>query len=255
VKASKQKVALVTGASRGIGRAIALRLARDGALVVVHYGRSAKAAAEVVREIEQHGGKAFAVRAQLGSLKAVQALFAAVDQRLQELLGSREFDILVNNAGISLTAAIEETTEAEFDEVFAVNIKSVFFITQEALPRLRDGGRIINISSGTSRIGYPEKVAYAMTKGALNSLTLCLAKQLGRRGITVNAVLPGIVDTDFHGGWLRDPRARKFAASVAALNRVGMPEDVADVAAFLASSDARVITGALINATGGSFLG
>jgi len=255
VSASKEKVALVTGASRGIGRAIASRLASDGVLVVVHYGRNQKAAAATVREIEKKGGRASPVQADLSSLEGVRALFRAMDKRLQDLLGTRKFDILVNNAGIPLAAGIGQTTEGEFDKLVAVNMKAPFFIIQQALPRLRDGGRIINISSGTSRIAFPEEVAYAMTKAALNSFTLSLAKQLGPRGITVNAVAPGIIATDFHGDWLRSPKARKFAASVAALGRVGLPEDIADVVAFLASSDARWITGAFIDATGGSLLG
>lgn len=252
---SKEKVALVTGASRGIGRAIASRLARDGVLVVVHCGHNRKAATATVREIEKNGGRAFPVRADFRSMKGVGALFEAMDQRLQDLLGTREFDILVNNAGISLGAGIEQTTEAEFDKLVAVNMKAPFFIIQQALPRLRDGGRIINISSGTSRIAMPEEVAYAMTKRALDSLTTALAKQLAPRGITVNTVAPGITDTDFQADWLRDPEARKFASSVAALGRLGLPEDVADAVAFLACSDARWITGTFIDATGGSLLG
>jgi 3-oxoacyl-[acyl-carrier protein] reductase len=255
VNASKQKIALVTGASRGIGRATALRLARDGVLVVVHYGRNQKAAAATVRQIQNKGGKAFPVRADLSTLEGVRALFQAMDKRLRDLLGTRRFDILVNNAGIALGGGIEETTEAEFDQVVAVNLKAPFFIIQQALPRLRKGGRIINISSGTSRIAIPEEVAYAMTKRALDSLTLALAKQLGPRGITVNTVAPGITDTDFQADWFRDPAVRKFAASVAALGRLGLPEDIADVVAFLASSEARWITGAFIDATGGSLLG
>ena len=254
MKALKQRVALVTGASRGIGRAIALRLARDGVVVVVHYRSNKKAAAATVREIGKNGGTAFVVQADFSSLAGVRALFAATDKCLQAALGTREFDILVNNAGISLGAGVERTSEAEFDEMVAVNMKAPFHIIHQALPRLRDGGRIINISSGTSQLALPDEAAYAMTKGAVNVLTRCLAKQLGPRGITVNALLPGIVDTDFHGGWLRDPGARKFAGSIAALGRVGLPEDIADVAAFLASSDARWITGALIDVTGGSLL-
>lgn len=140
MNASREKVALVTGASRGIGRAIASRLAKDGVLVVVHYGRNEKAAAATVREIEKNGGRAFPVQADFSSLKGAHALFKAVDKRLQGLLGTRELDILVNNAGISLSADVEETTEAEFDELIAVNMKAPFFIIQQALPRLRDGG-------------------------------------------------------------------------------------------------------------------
>jgi len=255
VKTPKQKVALVTGASRGIGRAIALRLARDGALVVVHYGRNQKAARAAVREIEKKGGRAFPVQADLSSLEGVGALFGETDKGLRELTGSRKLDILVNNAGVGLGGSIHETTEAEFDELVAVNLKAPFFIVQQALPRLRDGGRIINISSGTSRMAFPEEIAYAMTKAALNSITFSLAKELGPRGITVNVVAPGIIDTDFQADWFKDPQAREFAASVAALGRLGLPEDIADVVGFLASADARWVTGALINASGGSMAG
>ncbi len=255
VKTPKGKVAVVTGASRGIGRAIALRLARDGALVVVHYARNQKAARTTVREIEKNGGKALSVKADLSTLEGVGALFEAMDKGLRELLGRRELDILVNNAGVGLGGSIQETTEPEFDELVAVNLKAPFFIMQQALPRLRDGGRIINISSATSRMAFPDEIAYAMTKAALNSITFSLAKQLAPRGITVNVVAPGIIDTDFQADWFRDPKAREFAASVAALGRLGLPEDIADVVAFLASSDARWITGAFIDASGGSLLG
>jgi len=252
---STEKVAVVTGASRGIGRAIALRLAQDGILVVVHYGHDAQAAGETVRSIEGSGGRAFAVQADLGSPDGVPALFEVVDRGLRELLGGPGFDILVNNAGISRGGTMEETTEAAFDELVAVNVRAPFFIIKEALSRLRDGGRIINISSATSLFAYPEELAYSMTKGAVNVLTRALAKQLGPRGITVNSVAPGIIDTEFHGGWLADPEAREFAASVAALGRVGQPEDVADVVAFLASPGARWITGMVVDASGGSLLG
>ncbi len=253
-KPLKDKVALVTGASRGIGRAIAKRLGRDGALVAVHYRRDKKAAETTAREIEKSGGEAFTLKADFSSLRGVRVLFQRLDEALKERTRSRRFDVLVNNAGISPVATVEDTTEALFDELVAVNLKAPFFVVQQSLPRLRDGGRIINISSATSLFAYPEKAAYSMLKAALNTFTLLLAKELGPRGITVNAITPGIVDTDAHGGWLRDPKARKHAASVAALGRVGLPEDIADVAAFLASSDSRWVTGALIDATGGSLL-
>jgi 3-oxoacyl-[acyl-carrier protein] reductase len=255
VKGSEQKVALVTGASRGIGRAIAVSLARDGAVVVVHFRRNQKAAAATVRQIEKNGGKAFPIQADLRSLEGVRTLFQAMDKGLQDLLGARQFDILVNNAGIQIGGDIEETTEAEFDELVAVNMKAPFFIIQHAVPRLRDGGRIINISSGTSRIAMPDEVVYAMTKRSLDSLTMGVARQLAPRGITVNTVAPGITDTDFQAEWLSDPEAREFAASVAAMGRLGRPEDIADIVGFLASPDAHWITGAFIDATGGSLLG
>ena len=255
MKAEKQKVALVTGASRGIGRAIAVRLSKDGVFVVVHYAHDRKAAAETLRRIEEGGGRGFLVKADFAILKGVRDLFAAMDAQLEKRLGTRDFDILVNNAGLSPRATFEDATEAAFDELVAVNLKAPFFIAQQAMSRLRQGGRIINISSGTSQMAMPEEPVYAMTKAALNSFTRSLAKKLAPRGITVNAIGPGIIDTDFQAGWLSDPAVRKSVASVAALGRLGQPEDIADVAAFLSSPDARWITRAYIDASGGSLLG
>ena len=249
------KVALVTGASRGSGRAIAVRLAREGALVAAHYGRDKKSAAATVREIGKNGGKAFAVQADLSSLAGVHTLFEALDQELEKRTGAKEFDVLVNNAGVSAVASIEQTSEETFDGIFAVNVKAPFFIVQQALGRLRDGGRIINITSALSQMGYPAKAAYAMSKAAINNFTLALAKQLGPRGITVNALGPGIVNTDMNAGWLRTPQGQRAAASAAALGRAGEPEEIADVAAFLASPESRWMTGAYLDVSGGSLLG
>lgn len=250
----KNKVALVTGASRGIGRAIALRLAQDGALVAVHYGRNADAANTVVQQIEANGGAAFSVQAELGTLANVYALYEALDAALNQQTGTNQFDILVNNAGIAPRVTIEETTEAIFDELIAVNVKAPFFLIQQALPRLRDGGRIINLSSGVTRIAFPDVAAYSLTKGAINTLTLLLAKQLGVRNITVNSLAPGIIDTEMNADVLSDEASQKFAASLSALGRVGQPSDVADAAAFLASSDSRWVTGQYLDVTGGSNL-
>lgn len=240
------KKALVTGASRGIGRAIAERLAADGAEVVVHYGRDFTAAKETVTAIEREGGGARAVQADLSVEDAVDTLFAGFDG---------EFDILVNNAGVGASWPIEATTPERFDEVFSVNTRALFFLTQRALTRLRDGGRIINITSGVTRIAFPEGIAYAMTKGAVETFTKALAKQLGERRITVNNVAPGIVDTDINAAWLRgNPDAQAYAASRAALGRVADPADIADTVAFLASPDGRWVTGTTLDATGGSHL-
>lgn len=250
----KGKIALVTGASRGIGRAIAQRLAQDGALVAVHYGKNRDAAEEVVHEIVGSGGAAFTIGADLGSVSGVEALYEALDTVLQEHTGSTHFDILVNNAGIGLYGNIEMTTEPSFDEVMAINVKAPFFLIQQALPRLREEGRIINLSSGTTRIAIPDITAYSMTKGAINTLTFTLAKQLGPRGITINAILPGFIATDMNASMLEDPETRKFGADFSIFGRWGQPEDVADVAAFLSSPDSRWITGQLIDASGGSHL-
>ena len=250
----ENKVALVTGASRGIGRAIALRLAQDGALVAVHYGRNSDAADTVVQKIEANGGAAFSIQAELGTLANVYALYEALDAALHQRTGTNQFDILVNNAGISIRESIEETTEKTFDELIAVNVKAPFFLIQQALPRLRDGGRVINLSSGATRVAFPDIAAYSLTKGAINTLSLVLAKQLGVRNITVNSLAPGFIDTDMNADVLQDEAVQKFVANLSALGRVGQPSDVADAAAFLASSESRWVTGQYLDVTGGSRL-
>lgn len=249
------KVALVTGGSRGIGRAIAERLGRDGALVAVAYARDEKAAADVVERIRTGGGRAFAIRAEFGRHGDAHALWAAFDDGLRAYAAGDGVDIIVNNAGIGRSPDLLTLTEDEFDQIFAVNVRAPFFVVKEGLRRLRDGGRVINISSGATRVAVPEIIAYAATKGAMDAFTLSLAKQLGPRGVTVNAVAPGIIDTDTNAGWLRDdPAAQEYVASLSALGRVGRPDDVADVVAFLASADARWVTGRVIDASGGAAL-
>ncbi|GAA3424430.1 SDR family oxidoreductase [Streptosporangium nondiastaticum] len=239
----------MTGASRGIGRAIALRLGRDGVRVAVHYGRDEVAAKETVEAITGAGGRAFAVRAELGVPGDVDTLFAALEPEIDGL------DILVNNAGVNASASIEELTPELYDRVYAVNVKAPLFIIQRALPLMRDGGRIVNITSGVTRIALPGTIAYTGTKGAIEVMGRTLAKQLGPRGITVNSVAPGFVDTDINADWLRgNPEAQAYAAGFAALGRVGTPEDVADVVAFVTSADARWVTGTTLDATGGSAL-
>ncbi|MEV5429924.1 SDR family oxidoreductase [Streptomyces sp. NPDC052701] len=242
------RTALVTGASRGIGRGIAERLGRDGARVAVHYGRNEAAAKETVAAIEEAGGSAFAIGVELGTPGDAEALWEQFDRHADGL------DILVNNAGIGSSRPIEEIDEREYDRLFAVNVKAPFFLVKHGLTRLRDGGRVINVSSGLARTAVmPHNMAYAMTKGALDILSRDLSKVLGSRGITVNSVAPGIIDTDntaglLHGtedGWER-------AAAISALGRVGETADVADVVAFLASDGGRWVTGSWVDATGGS---
>jgi 3-oxoacyl-[acyl-carrier protein] reductase len=242
------KTALVTGSSRGLGRAIAERLAKDGALVAVHYGSNKAAALETVAAIEKAGGQAFPVEADLGRDDGVEKLIAG----LTEGLAGRPLDILVNNAAV-LGGGIE-ASESEFDRVFRVNVRAPFFITKKALPLMRDGGRIINISSGVTWFAIPEAV-YAMTKGALNVLGRSLANTLGERGITVNTVSPGITRTDMNT-WLDEaPGAQDGVAGIVALNRVGEPDDIADAVAFFASSDGRWVTGQVLEVNGGLYLG
>jgi NAD(P)-dependent dehydrogenase (short-subunit alcohol dehydrogenase family) len=245
------KHALVTGGSRGIGRAIAERLARDGATVVLSYARDRAAAEDTVAGIAKRGGKAMAVHAPFGEHGDAERLWHAYD----EATGHAGVDIVVNNAGIGRSSDLVALTEDEFDELFAVNVRAPLFVVQGAVSRIRDHGRVINISSGVSRIAMPEILAYGATKGALDTLTLNLAKALGPRGITVNSVAPGIVDTDVNAGWLRgNPEAERQAASVSALGRIGQPDDIASVVAFLASEDGRWVSGRVVDATGGSGL-
>ncbi|GAB2857414.1 SDR family oxidoreductase [Streptomyces deserti] len=242
------RTALVTGASRGIGRGIAERLARDGARVAVHYGRNETAAKETVAAIAAAGGSAFAIGVELGTPGDAEALWEEFDRHADGL------DILVNNAGIGTAHPIEEIDERHYDRVFAVNVKAPFFLVKHGLDRLQDGGRVINVSSGLARTAvFPHLMAYAMTKGALDVFSRDLSKVLGPRGITVNSVAPGIIDTDntadlLYGtedGWAR-------AAAISALGRVGETADVADVVAFLASDAGRWVTGSWVDATGGS---
>ncbi|MGM2821176.1 SDR family oxidoreductase [Bacillus cereus] len=250
----KGKVALVTGASRGIGRSIALHLAQAGALVVVHYSKRKEEAESVVDKIKQDGGATFAISADLSTLKGINNLYLMMDQSLQKHIGNTSFDILVNNAGIGQILTLEESTEESFDEVMNINVKASFFIIQKALPRLKDGGRIINISSFVTRVASPSVFAYSISKGAINTLTHTLAQQLGVRGITVNAVLPGIINTEMNAETLGNKDGQKYAAGLSTFNRWGEPNDIADIVGFLSSSDSRWITGELIDASGGSCL-
>jgi NAD(P)-dependent dehydrogenase (short-subunit alcohol dehydrogenase family) len=246
------KTALVTGASRGIGRAIAERLARDGATVAVHYGQSDAAAREVAAAITSAGGTAFAVQGDVRTLYGVKALFTAVDDELSSR-GLSGIDILVNNAGVASYEGFAETTEATFDDLFDTNVKGLFFVGQQALPRLKDDGRIINISSVVARTYFAGIPAYSATKGAVNTLTKHWAAELGARGITVNAVAPGAIETDM-SAWLKSEEGAQNAFAIQALKRVGQPNDIASVVAFLAGPDGAWVSGEIIEAAGGSKL-
>ncbi|MBM7791304.1 SDR family NAD(P)-dependent oxidoreductase [Tenggerimyces flavus] len=246
------KTALVTGGSRGIGRAIAERLASDGALVAVHYGSNETAAKEAVAAIEAAGGRAFAVRALLGTPGDVDTLFAGLERGLE----GRGLDIVVNNAAIQGYGAstLEGATEADFERTFAINARAPLFIVQRALPLMSEGGRIINISSGVTWFAIPE-VVYAMTKGALNVMTRSLAHVLGERGITVNTVSPGITETDMNQWLVDSTESQRKVAAMVALGRHGQPDDLADAVAFFASPDSRWVTGQTLEVNGGLWLG
>ncbi|MGY0055444.1 SDR family oxidoreductase [Streptomyces sp. LZ34] len=254
------KTALVTGASRGIGAAIARRLAADGVLVAVHYGRRKADAEETVASIERAGGQAFAIRADFAADGALDTLFSG----LEAGLAGRPLNILVNNAAVyadpddqaatqsdGYVAGISEVTPEEFDRIFTVNVRAAFFVTQRSLPLLGDGGRVINISSVVTRIAWP-LLPYAMSKGALEIMAPRLANELGHRGITVNTIAPGITDDTETNSWLHHvPGAVEGVAAMTALRRLGRPSDIADVVALLASDEARWVTGQLVDASGG----
>jgi 3-oxoacyl-[acyl-carrier protein] reductase len=247
----KGKVAVVTGASRGIGRAIAARLARDGALVCVNYRGNTEAANAAVQEIEAAGGEAFALQADVGSVGQLGRFFEALDAELTRRRGDNRFDILVNNAGVADRGSVATATEEGFDRVFATNVKGPFFVAQHALPRLRDGGRIINVSSNLSRHPMPQALAYCMTKAAINNFTEGLAAELGKRGITVNTLSPGLTATDMNAAIRENPQFTQAIASITALGRIGTVEDIASAAAFLASPDSGWVTGQYLEASGG----
>ena len=247
------KTALVTGASRGIGRGIALALGRRGARVAVHYNNAGDAADEVVRQIQAAGGQAWALQADLAQADAASALAGELRASLKERYADDGLDILVNNAGVGLRARLPDVTPDAFDRVLQVNLKTPFFLIQQTLPFLRDHGRIVNVSSMGTRAAYPEMSVYAPAKAGLEALTLLLASELGARGITINAVLPGATATDLNAR-ARDPEQSKVIAKTIALGRVGQPEDIADIVAFLASHEGRWITGQSIDATGGQRL-
>ncbi|HEX3998918.1 MAG TPA: SDR family oxidoreductase [Pirellulales bacterium] len=238
------KVALVTGASKGIGRAVALRLARDGAAVVVNYFASAEPARQVVAEIEAGGGRAVAVRADVGRVEEIAALFDATFSEFGRL------DILVNNAALPLYKPLVEITEAEYDRLFAVNVKGTFFACQQAARRMADGGRIINFSSSTTVMMLATYSAYVATKGAVEQITRSLAKELGPRGITVNTLSPGGTDTELFG-LNKTAEDKKRFAQMAAFGRIAEPPDIADSVSLLASADAHWITGQNLRANGG----
>jgi 3-oxoacyl-[acyl-carrier protein] reductase len=242
------KTALVTGASRGIGRASALALAAAGAQVLVHYGRGASEAKAVVAEMRNAGARAEAISADLAAADGPHKLA----KQVRGIVGER-LDILVANAGTSKPAAIEDTTVADFDNLFAVNVRAPFFLVQQLLPIMHEGGSIVLLSSLAARGVVGALPAYAATKGAVDTLVKHFASLLGARGIRVNAVAPGVVETDM-SNFTKTDEGREFTLGMQALKRLAKPDDIAGVVAFLASDDARWITGDTIRVDGGSKL-
>lgn len=252
---TKNKTALITGGSRGLGRDMAINLAKKGIDVVLTYHSNKVKADEVIAEIESEGQKGIALQLDTSDVNSFDSFFARLGPELKEQTGSPGFDFLINNAGTALYAPFAETTEAQFDEIFNIHLRGVFFLTQKALSFMNDGGRIINISSGLARFSFPGSSAYGSMKGAVEVLTRYLAKELGPRGIAANVVAPGAIETDFGGGRVRDDKEiNRHVAGVTALGRAGLPEDIGGLVAFLCTEEARWINGQRIEASGGMML-
>ncbi len=245
-------IALVTGASRGLGRATAISIARSGGDVIVTYQRRADEANAVVAEIEAMGRKARALQLDTGDVGSFAAFAQALGVALRQTWQRDSFDHLVNNAGHGDHALIADTTEAQFDALVNVHFKGVYFLTQTLLPLIRDGGRIVNLSSGLTRVSFPGYAAYAAVKGAVEVLTRYMAKELGARGIAVNTVAPGAIETDFGGGAVRDnPEINKLFAEMTALGRAGVPDDIGPMIASLLSESHRWVNAQRIEVSGG----
>jgi NAD(P)-dependent dehydrogenase (short-subunit alcohol dehydrogenase family) len=246
------KISLVTGASRGLGRNTAIGIARKGGDVIITYRNREDEAKAVVAEIEALGRKAVALQLDAGRVAGFGELVDQVRMALQETWGRDTFDHLVNNAGHGDAAIIAETTEEQFDTLCDVHFKGVFFLTQKLLPLIADGGRIVNLSTGLTRVSVPGWAAYAAVKGATEVLTVYMAKELGGRGIAVNTVAPGAMETDFFGGAVRDtPEFNSFFAEMTALGRVGVADDIGPMIAALLTEDNRWINAQRIEVSGG----
>ena len=251
----KTKIALVTGASRGLGQNTALTLARKGVDVIVTYHNSEEDAQNVVSAIAEIGAKAVALQLDTSNTKTFDGFVEQVKQSLQDKWQTEHFDFLVNNAGVGVHASFADTTEDDFDRLMNIHVKGVFFLTQKLLPLINDGGRIVNISSGLARFVLPGYAAYASMKGAIEVLTRYMAKELGQRQIAVNVVAPGAIETDFNGGAVRDnPEINSFIASQTALGRVGLPDDIGGAIAALLSEENRWVNAQRIEVSGGQFL-
>lgn len=248
-------IAIVTGASRGLGRNAALNIARRGGDVIITFQSNADQARAVAGEVEALGGRCIALQLDVGDLSSVAGFVQQVRTALSTQWQRTTFDHLVNNAGHGDMALIEHTTEAQFDKLVNVHFKGMFFLTQALLPLIAEGGRIVNLSTGLTRVSYPGFGAYAAVKGAVEVLSVYLAKELGSRGIAVNSVAPGAIETDFLGGAVRDtPDLNKGFADMTALGRVGVPDDIGPVIANLLSEDHRWINGQRIEVSGGQVI-
>jgi NAD(P)-dependent dehydrogenase (short-subunit alcohol dehydrogenase family) len=249
------KIALITGASRGLGRNTALNVAREGSDVIITYQSREEGARAVVAEIVAMGRRAIALQLDVGDVSAFKPFAEQLRTGLQKTWQRDTFDHLVNNAGHGDMASIADTTEAQFDKLVDVHFKGVFFLTQALLPLIADGGRIVNLSSGLTRISFPGFSVYSAVKGAVEVLSVYMAKELGGRGIAVNTVAPGAIETDFLGGAVRDtPDLNKTFAGMTALGRTGVPDDIGPMIAKLLTDDNRWINAQRIEVSGGQVI-
>ncbi len=249
------KINIITGGSRGLGRSMALHLADKGQDSIITYHANKTAADEVVKAIEGKGRKAVALQLDVSKAESFDNFVADVKKALNSTWKRENFDHLVNNAGTGIGVTIEQTTEAQFDEMMNIHVKAPYFLTQKLLPLMVDGGRIINVSSGLARFSFPSRAPYAIMKGAIEVFTRYLAKELGPRGITANTLAPGAIATDFGGGNTRDnPQAQAMLSGMTALGRVGLPDDIGALAAAMLSDDFRWVNGQRIEASGGFML-
>lgn len=246
------KIAIVTGGSRGLGKSTALALASRGTDVILTYIKNKTEADKVVAEIGKLGRKAVALQLDVGVTKSFSDFAGQVKNTLKSSFGADKFDILINNAGQGIYAPFMETTEEQFDELVNVHFKGMYFLTQKLVPLMKDGGHVVNLSSGLSRFSLPGYAAYGSMKGAIDTMTRYMARELGPRKITVNAVAPGAIETDFGGGVVRDtPELNKMIASQTPLGRVGVADDIGPMIASLVTEDNRWVTGQRIEVSGG----
>lgn len=248
----KNKIALVTGGSRGLGRDMAISLAKKGHHVVITYAGNKTEADNTIKLVEEAGGKCAALQLELKDLSGLDSFITSLSALLKDKFNTDKFDFLVNNAGMGGTIPFETATEKNFDEFLNVHFKGVFFLTQKSLPYLNNGGRIINISTGTTRFANPGYSIYASMKGGVEVFTKYLAKELGAKGITANVVAPGPVETDFNSAAIRsNPQLKNILSGLSPLGRVGQADDIGGVVAFLCSEDAKWINGQRIEVSGG----
>lgn len=248
-------IAIVTGGSRGLGKSIALHLARQGVDIILTYNSKQAEAEDVAAQIRTIGRKAVALQLDVSDSKAFPTFAENIAILLEEHWGRSTFNFLVNNAGIGIHAPFMETTEDQFDQLVNIHLKATFFLSQKLLPLMEDGGRIVNVSTGLARFTLPGFAAYAAMKGGIEVLTRYMAKELGARRITVNAIAPGAIETDFGGGTVRDNTdANSFVAGNIALGRAGLPDDIGGAVAMLLAPESHWINGQRVEASGGMFL-